>query len=211
MRIGIFGGSFDPPHVGHLAVAQDAVEGLKLDLLYFVPARVSPFKLGVVGTDPQVRAALVELALEGHPRMRVWKGELTRPAPSYTVETLNEIAELHPGAELFLLMGSDQWASFSDWREPERIVELATVCVMGRTGGALPERDRFGARSIRTRRIDVSSSEVRERVGARRSIRFLVPESVRHEIEERQLYRESEGQPASTVIWASGSSSCDAP
>ncbi|UCC26815.1 MAG: nicotinate (nicotinamide) nucleotide adenylyltransferase [Gemmatimonadales bacterium] len=200
MRIGIFGGSFDPPHVGHLAVAQDALEGLELDLLYFVPARVSPFKLGVAGTDPQVRAALVELALEGHPRMRVWKGELIRPAPSYTVETLNEIAELHAGAELFLLMGSDQWASFPDWREPERIVELATVCVMGRTVGAIQDHDRFGARSIQTRRIDISSTEVRERVAARRSIRFLVPESVRREIEEHQLYRESEGQPASTVI-----------
>jgi nicotinate-nucleotide adenylyltransferase len=198
VRIGIFGGSFDPPHIGHLAVAQDALEALELDLLYFVPARISPFKIHDPGTDPSIRADLVEHALAGHPALRVWRGELERPAPSYTVETVEALRRIHPDGVLHLLMGSDQWSSFPRWRSPGRIVELATICVMGRANGAdAAGEGAFDARPVPTRRIDVSSTEVRERVAAGRSIRFLVPESVRRGIEENGLYAVPEASTGS--------------
>jgi nicotinate-nucleotide adenylyltransferase len=199
VKIGVFGGSFDPPHVGHLAVAQDALESMGLDLMYFVPARLSPFKTDRPGTDPGIRSALLESALAGHPSMRVWRGELERPAPSFTVNTLEELRGAHPGAELFLFMGTDQWASFRDWKDPERIAGLATLCVIGRRGDADPGVDGFEARSVTTRRMDVSSTEVRARVAAGRSIRFLVPESVRRGIEQHQLYGEREVRSASPL------------
>lgn len=189
MRVGVFGGSFDPPHVGHLAVAQDAAEALSLDLLLLVPARVSPFKAGEAVTPGEVRLELLRRALAGHPDLEAWPGELARPAPSYTVDTLREVRSQYPGADLFLLMGDDQWASFPDWRSPREILELATVCVLARAGDA----DGDGAPDwphlrLPTRRVDVSSSEIRERAALGRSIRFLVPERVREAIIENRLY-----------------------
>lgn len=189
MRLGVFGGSFDPPHVGHLAVAQDAVETLALDVMLLVPARVSPFKSGAETTPGAVRAGLLERALAGHPALRIWRGELERPGPSYTADTLAEIRETFPGAEIFLLMGDDQWRSFPEWRNPRQILEAATVCVL--TRGDRPEDTEaadWPHRRVQSRRVDVSSSEVRRRVAEGRSIRFLVPESVREAIIENRLY-----------------------
>lgn len=194
MRLGVFGGSFDPPHVGHLAVAQDAAEALELDLLLLVPARASPFKVGASGTLPELRAEMLERALVGHPRLKVWRGELERAAPSFTVETLRELRTQYPGADLFLLMGQDQWGSFPQWRDPEAILSLARLCVLDRdVGDDASAQGQWPHRRIRTRRVDVSSTEIRERVATGRSIRYLVPESVRDAITTHRLY----GGPAS--------------
>lgn len=199
MKIGVFGGSFDPPHLGHLAVAQDAMEALELDLLLFVPARVSPFKVEDRGTDPEIRASMVEGALADHPRMRVWRGELSRPAPSYTVDTLEALRSEHPEAELHLLMGSDQWASFRDWKDPERIAGLARVCVLAREGEDGSGTDLVPPHRVPVRRVDVSSTEIRERVAGGRSIRFLVPETVRTVIWENELYGARAGESPAGV------------
>lgn len=189
MRLGVFGGSFDPPHVGHLAVAQDAAEALALDLLLLVPARVSPFKIHDPGTPGEIRADMLERALAGHPRLRVWRGELERPAPSFTMDTLRALRTQYPEADLFLLMGEDQWGSFPNWREPEAILALAQVCVLDRDApgddagpGSWPHQ------RVRTRRVDVSSTEIRARVAAGSSIRYLVPETVRDAITTNRLY-----------------------
>lgn len=201
MRVGVFGGSFDPPHVGHLVVAQDATEALALDLLLLVPARVSPFKVQDSATPGEVRAEMLERALAGHPLMRVWRGELERPAPSYTVETLRDLATHYPGAEFFLLMGQDQWAGFSNWRDPEEILTIAQVCVLDRdAGNDAPALGQRPHRRVHTRRVDVSSTEIRERVAAGQSIRYLVPEPVRDAITTNRLYGSpgpEQGVPAS--------------
>lgn len=200
MRVGIFGGTFDPPHVGHLVVAQDAVEALELDRLFWVPARRSPFREPGESTGADVRARMVERAIAGHPAFRLWEGELERPEPSFTVDTVEAFAASFPEAELFLLMGSDQWRSFHRWRDPGRIITRATVCVLGReTGGTdTPTgEDGFPMTPVPSRRIDVSSTEVRQRVREGRSIRYLVPDPVREEIDRHGLYVEA-GQPAAT-------------
>ncbi|MDT8340456.1 MAG: nicotinate (nicotinamide) nucleotide adenylyltransferase [Longimicrobiales bacterium] len=193
MRLGIFGGSFDPPHLGHLAVAQDAIEALALEELLLVPARVSPFKVGEPVSAGALRAEMLEAAVAGHPRMRVWRGELERPAPSYTRDTLTQIRDEHPGAELLLLMGDDQWASFPGWRSPREILGLVRVCVLTRSpeaaGRDAPE---WPHERVPTRRMEISSTEIRERVAAGLSVRFLVPEAVRSLIEVRGLYGTSD-------------------
>lgn len=173
-------------------VAQDALEALGLDLILLVPARVSPFKVGEESTPGELRTRMLEASLAGHPALGVWGGELVRSAPSYTVDTLEQVRAEFPDASIHLLVGQDQWASFSRWRDPRRIMELARVCVLGR-GEAGADRDPaepgdWPHLRIPSRRVDVSSTEVRERVAAGRSIRYMVPEAVRHLIIENRLY-----------------------
>lgn len=189
VNIGVFGGTFDPPHVGHLVVAQDALEALGLDAILFVPARVSPFKTESESTPAAVRLAMLEAAVADHPAFRIWDGELRRSGPSYTVDTLESLRVQYPDASLTLLMGVDQWRSFDGWKDPKRILELARVGVMERVGvPAEGQGPPWPHVAVPVRRIDVSSTEVRERVGGGRSIRYLVPESVRARIQESRLY-----------------------
>ena len=165
------------------------MEALSLDRLLLVPARVSPFKQDAPVTPGEIRVRLLEAAVAGDPAMEVWRGEVDRPGPSYTVDTLRELQRAFPGASLFLLMGEDQWASFSGWREPDAILSMAAVCVLHRAGGSeAAVGGDHPHRQLPTRRMDVSSSEVRERVAAGRSVRYLVPESVRALIHEQRLY-----------------------
>lgn len=203
MRVGIFGGTFDPPHLGHLVVAQDAAEALGLDRLFWVPARRSPFRREGASAEPALRLRMVEEAIRGHDVFQLWTGELERPAPSYTVDTVEAFRTSFPAAELFLLLGTDQWEAFPRWKAPDRIAGEATLCVLDRRhdGGPGPgargeagdgragvEPDRYPAERLPTRRVDVSSTEVRERVRQGRSIRYLVTDGVRREIEEHGLY-----------------------
>jgi nicotinate-nucleotide adenylyltransferase len=188
VRLGIFGGSFDPPHVGHLLVVADAYEALRLDRLILVPAAVQPLKAGQVGAaGPAHRLAMVRLLADDDPRFTVDPIEIHREGLSYTVETLAAFAERHPDAERFFLVGTDVLASFGQWREPDRVLQLATLAVMRRDGetGPLPA----GAVRVETRRVDVSSTEVRERVRAGRTIRGFVPEAVAAYIAAHRLYR----------------------
>jgi nicotinate-nucleotide adenylyltransferase len=187
VRLGIFGGSFDPPHVGHLLVVTDAVEALQLDHLVFVPAAIQPLKSGQPVTAPHHRLAMVRLLTAGDPRFSVDPIEIDRDGLSYTVETLTTFAERHPEAERFFLVGTDVLASFGQWRDPERVLRLATLAVMQREGdrGRIPK----GAVRVETRRVDVSSTEVRERVRTGHAIRGFVPEAVAAYIAEQRLYR----------------------
>jgi nicotinate-nucleotide adenylyltransferase len=187
VRLGIFGGSFDPPHVGHLIVVADALEALGLDLVVFVPAAVQPLKAGGRVTAPQHRLAMVRLLVGDDPRFSVDPIEIDREGLSYTVDTLTAFAERHPQSERFFLVGTDVLASFGQWREPDRVVRLATLAVMERDGEAaqLPE----GAMRVATRRVDVSSTEIRERVRRGRTIRGFVPEAVEAYIASQRLYR----------------------
>lgn len=187
MRLGIFGGSFDPPHVGHLLVGADALDALELERLVFVPAAVQPLKAGQASAAPQHRLAMVRLLAGDDARFSVDPIEIERQGLSYTVDTLAAFAERYPEAERFFVVGTDVLASFGQWREPEKVLRLATVAVMQRQGdsGPVPR----GAVRVETRRVDVSSTEIRERVRTGRTIRGFVPEAVAAYIAEQRLYR----------------------
>jgi nicotinate-nucleotide adenylyltransferase len=187
VRLGIFGGSFDPPHVGHLLVAADALDVLTLDRVIFVPAAVQPLKAGQATATPEQRLAMLRLLVGDDPRFAVDSIEIERDGLSYTVDTLAAFARRHPQAERFFLVGTDVLASFERWREPERVLQLATVAVMRREGETGPVPD--GAIRVETRRVDVSSTEIRDRVRRGRTIRGFVPEAVEAYIASQRLYR----------------------
>ncbi len=134
MRLGIFGGSFDPPHVGHLLAAVDAFDALQLDRLIFVPAATQPFKAGQPNTPGHLRLAMLQLMVGTDPRFEVSPVEIERDGLSYTVETLTAFAGQYPAAERFFLIGADAFAAFGQWREPRRITQLARVAVLQRAG-----------------------------------------------------------------------------
>ena len=192
VRTGVFGGTFDPPHVGHLILASDAREALKLDRLIFIPAGAQPLK---VNTPPvasgQDRLEMVRLAVADDAYYTVDDAEINRKGLSYTVDTLEHLATRDASAKLFLLLGEDALAAFDQWREPDRIRELATLAVMRRdgcpAGGVKPVPG--GVMELSTRRVDVSSTEIRERLRTGKSVKGFVPESVERFIDARGLYR----------------------
>ena len=190
MRLGILGGTFDPPHVGHLLAAVDAVERLTLDRLAFVPAATQPLKTGQSGASAERRLAMVHLLVAGDPRFTVDALEMERGGLSYSVETLATYAERFGDATRFFLVGADVLRTFHQWREPERVLQLATLVVLTRDdeeehAGRLPD----GARRLPSRRVDVSSTEIRGRVAAGRSLRGFVPDAVADYIATHGLYR----------------------
>ncbi len=193
MRIGLLGGSFDPPHAGHLLIAGDALEALALDRVVFIPAAVQPLKVGQAGASPEQRLTMVRLLVDGDPRFAVDPIEIERGGLSYTVDTLTALRARWPSAELFWLVGADASRTFGKWREPGRIAELATLVVLQRAGneGAAPDMTSMpaGARVLTSRRIDVSSTEIRQRVREGRSIRGFVPDAVAEFIAAQRLYR----------------------
>jgi nicotinate-nucleotide adenylyltransferase len=188
MRLGVFGGTFDPVHVGHLAIAHAALESVPLDRILFVPARRSPLKDRGPVADAEDRLAMLELAVSGEPRFSVSRAELEREGPSYTVETLERLAGED---QLFLIVGTDAAAEFARWKSPERIAALATIAVAERPGAPAIAADR-GMVAFDAPRLDISSRELRARAARGRSLRYLVPEAVWKYIERRGLYRTEE-------------------
>ncbi len=190
MRLGIFGGSFDPPHLGHLVAASDACTALALDRVLWIPSARHPLKGESVRTSAALRLEMVRAAIAGDPRFAADDLELRRDGPSYTVDTLCALAERHPGAVLFLLSGADLLAELPRWRDPDQLQRLATLAVLTREGDALPPRAGLRAVSVPVTRVDVSATEVRRRRSEERSIRYLVPEAVRAIVERERLYRD---------------------
>lgn len=189
MRIGVLGGSFNPPHVGHLIAASDACEKLRLDLLLIIPASANPLK-GRDASDisSHHRLEMVRLAFGRDPRFQVSSMEIERGGLSYTVDTLEGLAVSYPGAELTLLAGTDAFRTFHKWKQPDRIRELARLAVLfrGDTDAALLPP---GVDVVATRRVDVSASEIRARIAGGLSIRGFVAESVERYISAAELYR----------------------
>ncbi|MGH7655017.1 MAG: nicotinate-nucleotide adenylyltransferase [Gemmatimonadaceae bacterium] len=189
MRIGVFGGTFDPPHLGHLLAASDAYDALGFDQVLFIPAAGQPLK-SVIVASPADRLAMVELLVAGDPRFAVDPIEIERGGLSFTVDTLRALHERwrSDGAlALILLLGADAAATLPQWREPAELAALAEVIVLSRAGGG--GTGATAGRAIDTRRVDVSSTEIRARVAAGKSIRGFVPEPVAAYIEGRRLYR----------------------
>lgn len=208
MKTGVFGGTFDPPHTGHLIVAQDAALALGLDRILFVPAAQPPHKLGQFVTPAEVRARMLRLAVEADSRFALDMRELEREGPSYTVDTLRSLSEQQPGTRWTLLMGVDQYDEFHSWRGPEEIRQLAELAVLTRSGGVGgaapsaaaagdgPAEGRPAVRllpagdtEVTVTRIDISSTLIRARVAAGLPVRYLVPPAVEQFIADEGLYR----------------------
>ena len=188
MRTGVFGGTFDPPHIGHLIAAQDAFQALQLDRLLFVPAGEPPHKRARTLTPAPLRLALLEAALGSDSRFEICRLELDRPGPSYTVDTLRQLYAAASDQELFLLIGADQVRELPSWREPQEIARLARIVLLARAGvESVPEP--MVTREVRVTRIDVSATSIRERVAAGQPIRYLVPDAVAALIAQRALYQ----------------------
>ena len=189
MRLGIYGGSFDPPHLGHLLPVLDAAEQLELDGVRYVPAAIQPLKVGRATASPADRLAMTERLVRGIPGFSVDPAEIGRPGLSFTVDTLAEVAADVPGVELFLLLGADAYALFDQWRDPERVRALATIVVMVRGEEVTMPSELSGVRVLQSRRVDVSSTELRARVRDGRTIRGFVPDAVADYVDEHRLYR----------------------
>ncbi len=199
MRLGVLGGTFDPIHLGHLLVAEQARDALGLDRVLLIPASRPPHKPGRIITGFDVRLEMMRLAVEGVDGFAVSDLERDPSLPSYTADTLRRL-HAESFAEIWLLMGEDSLSELPTWREPEEIARLARIAVYPRPGAAgtavaHPGSDTHADRAIREPvlldgpRLRLSSSEIRARVRAGRSIRFLVPEPVRAYIAEHGLYR----------------------
>lgn len=200
-RIGIYGGSFDPIHMGHLLVAETCREQLQLDEVRFIPAHVSPFKVDQYPSDNKQRMEMLQLAVSGQDSFLVDSRELERGGVSYTVDTLRELHQEMPGNEFYFLMGADSLVDFLKWKEPKEICQLAWIVVVGRGGHAeiswsvlegLLDKERYQQTlglKINMPLIELSSSELRERAATGRSLRFRMPRSVEQYIKTNQLYR----------------------
>jgi nicotinate-nucleotide adenylyltransferase len=188
LNVGVFGGSFDPIHVGHLVAAEQAADRLDLAQVHFVPARCHPFKSGH-HASPEDRVAMVAAAIVDNPRFVLDTRELRRPAPSYTADTLRELGTASPGDALFLLLGADAAAELPQWHDAEAIAKLATVVVVTRPGVAPPPH-RLIRRVVEVPGIDISATAIRDAVRRGESIRYLVPPAVETYIISHGLYRD---------------------
>ena len=186
-RDALFGGSFDPVHVAHMMVAEAAADELGATVR-FLPAREQPFKRAAHQASAEQRAAMLDLAVHGNPRLGVERIELGLPTPSYTVRTLRALAEREPGNRFLLLLGADAARDLAAWWEVEALPGLADVVIFARPGTTVP-RHPLISRVIPVPSIDLSATEVRERVKQGRSIRYLVPDAVREYIAAHGLYR----------------------
>jgi nicotinate-nucleotide adenylyltransferase len=203
----MMGGTFDPPHAGHLLAASDACDHLQLDRLVFIPAAQQPLKRHQESAPPNHRVRMVELMAEGDARFEVDAIEVERSGLSFTVDTLAEYARRFPDSERFFLLGADAFALLDQWRDAERVVSLAHFVVMTRVAGkdsatsdvtldevtstirAIGGAGAASPRVMDLRRVDVSSTEIRERVRSGRAIRGFVTDAVAQYIEFNGLYR----------------------
>ena len=198
-RIGILGGTFDPPHVGHLWLAALAAESMDLDRVLFMPASQPPHKRRRGVTKATDRLLMTRLAIEGDPQFELTAIEMERPGPSYTVDSIAALEQQYgDDVRLFLIMASDSLAQVGTWREPDRLLERTEWVVGPRPGASVPSpaalSERFGRAASRIHLVtgpslDVSSSEIRRRVAAGETIRYLVPRRVEELIAARRLYR----------------------
>jgi nicotinate-nucleotide adenylyltransferase len=197
-RLGILGGTFDPPHVGHLWLAALAANALDLDRVLFMPAARPPHKGGRLISHSTDRLLMTRLAIDGDPAFELCPIEMERTGPSYTIDSVAELKRAYPDARQFLVMAADSLAQIDTWREPDRLLAEVEWIVGPRPGSDLPDRSaltgRFGKSASRIHlltgpSLDVSSSQIRRRVAAGHTIRYLVPRTVEELIIDRGLYR----------------------
>lgn len=191
LSIGLFGGSFDPVHHGHLIVARVAAEALRFDELRFLPAHEQPFKRGRHAAPAADRAIMLELAIAGSLGFTVERAELERPAPSYTVDTLEALRAREPAATFTLLLGADAAVELPAWHRASELPELARIVVFGRPGSAVPASPLI-AGAIEVPAIDISATDVRRRVRAGLPVRYWIPDAVAEYMVRHRLYLDPE-------------------
>ncbi len=208
LRLGIFGGTFDPIHVGHLLLAEHAREVLRLDRVLFLPAAIAPHKLDRRASDGKVRLEMLQLAIGGNPHFAADDRELRRGGTSYTVETLAELKREIPDQELVFLMGADSLSELHTWRDPVGICQLAFVAVLARGGMPSPDMNLLGpymphasaeqlaAHLVPMPQIEISSSDIRRRIAAGQSVRYQLHPAVAAYVAAQKLYT---SQPSSTL------------
>lgn len=200
MRVGLFGGSFNPVHAGHMVVAQDAAEAFELDRVIFVPCANPPHKLPGALAPGEHRAAMIEAAIDGNPRFGLSRREMERPGITYTIDTVREMQAARPGDSLHFLIGADTLIELRTWKDIGRLLELCEFLTLVRPGfplhavdpGALglppPWPERLLARVARVHEVGISSSDIRMRLAEGLGIRYLVPDCVERYIGEHHLY-----------------------
>jgi len=203
MRIGVFGGTFDPVHLAHLILAEQCREQARLDQVWFIPSARPPHKQERALTPLVLRVEMLALAIAGQPSFRTDELEKDRPGPSYTADTLAELHRRAPGTEYFLLIGSDTLLDLPHWHAPARVAELATLLIVARPGWEMGEIDALACAmglppgtSLRQQVVhmpllDISSSDLRQRAAAGQSLRYLVPRAVEAYILDKKLYQGS--------------------
>ncbi len=192
-RVGLFGGSFDPVHDAHLALARTALDQLKLDEVRWIPVG-QPWQKTRQLADAADREAMVRLEIAGEPRFVLDRSELRRRGPSFTLDTVREQVVADPTAERFLILGQDQYASLHTWRDWRELLGLVTLAIANRPGAALAVNTQIARvehQAMLLPMMDISSTEVRRRVAAGESIAGLVPDAVARYIEQHRLYREA--------------------
>jgi nicotinate-nucleotide adenylyltransferase len=211
MRLGIYGGSFDPVHYGHLLLAECCREALRLDEVWLIPAAVPPHKQDRQRASGKARLEMLELALSGHEQLRASALELDRGGVSYTVDTLETIHQQQPDAALFLLMGADSLNDLPTWRAPSRICELAVPAVVCRGGAPSPDfavlaplvsaerLEEIRAAQVRMPLIELSSTDIRQRAATGRSLRYRMPRAVEKYIETQRLYSPGENTSSGEI------------
>ena len=191
-RIGIFGGTFDPVHVGHLVAAVNARHDLGLDRVAMMVANVPWQKAGTRAVSPaEDRLAMVEAAVDGVPGVEASRLEIDRGGPSYTADTVSEMAALHPDAELFVIVGWDVSAELRTWERMEEVRELATLVVVNRPGNPPPDgltEQGWRTEEVTVPNLEISSTDLRARAATGRPLDYLVPAPAVRVIRERGLY-----------------------
>jgi len=189
MKLGIYGGSFDPVHLGHLLVAQAAIEELGLEKLFFIPAAQSPFKLESKPAPDSARLQLLRLALAGKINCEIDEQEIRRGGISYTIDTLRDYTKRFPGAGLFYLIGTDNAAKLNEWREADELAKLAEFLAIPRPGESMAEFAKpFRGKILKGFPLGISSSQIRARVKAGLPVENLVPPFVAEAIRNNRLY-----------------------
>jgi len=198
LKTGVFGGTFDPVHIGHLAVAERVYSDLGLDRIVFVPANRSPFKLGKASASGEHRLNMLKLAIQDNSHFAVSDIELQRGGTSYTVDTMEVFREQYPQDEFYFIMGMDSFLELSCWKDVERLVELARLVVVTRPGYELPPEQKQSAlpASVWQRTcflempgLDIAATEIRERIKKGRSVRYLLVPEVETYIYANEIYR----------------------
>ena len=202
-RIGLFGGTFDPIHLGHLILAEAAFEKLKLDQLILIPAKISPYKTNLPpAASTEDRVAMMELAIRGRNGWSIDPRELSRTGPSFTIDTVKELQQEHRGATFVFLIGEDQLAGLPGWKESERLQKLVSFVVLSRNSMTDPisrnsmtdsiSRNSMADPILLGRCIDISSTEIRERLAKNKNVDYLLPSSIHDYIKTKKLYQKSD-------------------
>jgi nicotinate-nucleotide adenylyltransferase len=192
MKLGVFGGTFNPPHLGHLIVAENAAEALHLDKVFFIPCAMHPLKKSHTLASASARVEMLRLAITGNPRFEISEVELDRGGKSYTVDTLRVLSATYPKAQLSLLIGIDNLLELHNWKEPEEIFALSQVVAINRPGFNSSDVHKEYLRRVtflRVPNIDIASSEIRRRARCGKSIKYLVPPSVEEYILKHGAYK----------------------